>query len=90
MENKNRQMCNTIHTEKDMNSKDVNQRVSDAVEDDSLWNCVNSWAINTACHGVPNIQRTTHPVRKIAWIVIVLAGAGKYIPWGGGGGDLNA
>ena len=34
------------------------------------------WASNSVCNGIPNIERSAHIVRKVTWILLVLAGTG--------------
>ena len=46
-------------------------------EEETYSGLVNTWAENCDCNGVPNIQRSTHYLRKTIWIILVLTGAGR-------------
>ena len=46
-------------------------------EDASVYALIAAMASNTGMHGLPNVGRSQHTVRKIFWMLTFLAGAGK-------------
>ena len=39
---------------------------------------VSTWAKSSSIHGVARVQRSSHPLRRLVWAVIVLAGLGRW------------
>ena len=50
---------------------------NESEEQDSLMSIFGEWAQNTNVNGVPSVERAKHPLRKIVWLLLVLAGAGE-------------
>ena len=46
-------------------------------EDASVYALIAAMASNTGMHGLPNVGRSQHTVRKIFWMLTFLAGAGR-------------
>ena len=37
-----------------------------------------SWAQNSSCHGIGSIERSSHVIRKIMWVIIFLGFSGEF------------
>ena len=46
-------------------------------EDASVYALIAAMASNTGMHGLPNVGRSQHTMRKIFWMLTFLVGAGK-------------
>ncbi len=57
-------------------NEDIGKKKHNTAENNTYLGTLRSWAENSSTTGIPNIERSKHPIRIIIWVIVVLVGAG--------------